>query len=114
MVGKSHYWKSMMNGYKIFWLDKKGTRGVEVAPYLKEKFDCIEVLDMLIRNSVLLDLLPVNQADLLDNITTNGSPGYSNHNPGDFMILLSTLKSSIRAKTLAFGRDNFSILRDQL
>ncbi|KAK4807115.1 hypothetical protein QYF61_018456 [Mycteria americana] len=78
--------------------------------------DCflLQMLDMLTRNSALLDLLLPNQEDLLDNTTTNGSLGYSNHNIVEFKILLSTLKTSSRTKTMDFRRANFNMLRAQL
>ena len=78
--------------------------------------DCflLQILDMPTRNNALLDLLLANQEDLLDNITTNGSLGYSNHNIVEFKILTSTLKTSSRTKTLDFRRANFKMLRAQL
>ena len=78
--------------------------------------DCflLQMLDMLTRNSALLDLLLTNQQDLLDNITTNGSFGYSDHNIVEFKILPSMLKASSRTKILDFRRANFKMLRARL
>ncbi|KAK4831134.1 hypothetical protein QYF61_015437 [Mycteria americana] len=84
-------------------------REVVDAPSL----ETFKMLDMPTRNSALLDLLLTNREDLLDNITTNGSLGCSGHNIVEFKILLSTLKTSIRTKTLDFRRANFNALRAQ-
>ncbi|KAK4806911.1 hypothetical protein QYF61_012632 [Mycteria americana] len=39
----SHDWKTTMDGYKLFWKDRKGRRGGGVALYVKEKFESMEV-----------------------------------------------------------------------
>lgn len=78
--------------------------------------ECIllQMLDMLARNSALLDLPLTNCENLCDNKTTNGSFGYSDHSIVEFKILLSTLKTSSRTKTQDFRRANFNTLRAQL
>ncbi|PKU31488.1 rna-directed dna polymerase from mobile element jockey-like [Limosa lapponica baueri] len=72
------------------------------------------MLDMPTRSSALLYLVLANQEDLLDNITTNGSLGYSDHNIVEFKILPNTLKTSSRTKILDFRRTDFNTLRAQL
>lgn len=74
----------------------------------------LQMMDMLIRSSTLLDLLLANGEGLLYNVTTNDSLGYSDHNVVEFKILLSSLKTSSRTKTPNFRRPNFNMIRAQL
>ncbi|GAB0187578.1 hypothetical protein GRJ2_001223100 [Grus japonensis] len=41
----SHDWSAAMDGYKLFRRDRHGRRGGEVALYVRECFDCIELDD---------------------------------------------------------------------
>ena len=42
---KSHDWSAAMDGHKLFRRDRHGRRGGEVALYVRECFDCIELDD---------------------------------------------------------------------
>ncbi|GAB0203947.1 hypothetical protein GRJ2_002860300 [Grus japonensis] len=39
----SHNWSAAMDGYKLFRRDRQGRRGSEVALYVRECFDCLEL-----------------------------------------------------------------------
>ncbi|PKU30494.1 rna-directed dna polymerase from mobile element jockey-like [Limosa lapponica baueri] len=100
----------------VYWKDNTAERKQS-----RRFLECVEdnflaqlMLNMPTRISALLHLLLANQEDLLDNITTNVSLGYSDHNIVDFKILPSTLKTSSRTKILDFTRADFNMLRAQL
>lgn len=75
----------------------------------------LQTLDTPTKGSTLLHLLLTNWEweDFLDNVSTmmTGSLGYSDHKIEEFMILLSTLKTSSRTKTLNYRTANFNMLR---
>ena len=39
----SHDWSAAMEGYKLFRRDRQGKQGSEVAMYVRDCFDCIEL-----------------------------------------------------------------------
>ncbi|GAB0175367.1 hypothetical protein GRJ2_000001900 [Grus japonensis] len=41
----SHNWSAAVNGYKLFRRERQGRRGSDVALYVKECFDCLELND---------------------------------------------------------------------
>lgn len=95
---------------KQYTNDKLSIRFLEYI----EDYILLQMLDMLTRTSAFQDLALKNWEGLLDKITTSSSLGYSNHNLVEFKILLNTLKTSSRTKTLDIRRTNFNTLRAQL
>ena len=73
-----------------------------------------QMLNMLTSSSTLLDLLLTNREGLLNTTTTNGSLGYSDNNIVEIKILLSTLKTGSRTKTLNFRGADFNMLWAQM
>ena len=41
----SHDWSAAMDGYKLFRRDRRGKRDVGVALYMRDCFNCIELID---------------------------------------------------------------------
>jgi len=39
----SHDWRAVMDGYRLFSKDRPTRRGSEVALYVKEQLECIEL-----------------------------------------------------------------------
>lgn len=85
----------------IFW---EAAQWCTSCPSVSWDASCCRCWTCHLRSSARL--LLTNREDLLGNIGSNGSLGYSDNNVVQFKILLSTLKTSSSTKTLDFRRAN--------